>query len=162
MMQLDRNARARIGAEIRMNKALTGATVRVALALLFQFMGAAGRAWPSYETLAEAAGVSPRQTIRAVAQLVSLGYITKTKRWASNRAIKRAGRWIPNQLTNMYLWIKGFALSDKPAVNPRPIYKPEEKPPLLPPISDALAAVLTRFGNAIADRAGLPPASVTA
>ena len=156
-MTLDRNARARIGAEIRMNKALTGSAVRVAQALLFQFMGAVGRAWPSYESLAEAAGVSTRQTIRAVVQLVDLGYITKTKRWADNRAIKRAGRWVPNQLTNMYLWVRGFVLSDKTALKPRP----ESKPEATPPLPDGLAAVLTRFGNAIADKAGLPPASVT-
>ena len=157
MMTMDRNARAKIGAEIRQNKALTGATVRVAQALLFEFMGAAGRAWPSYEALAEAAGVSRRQAIRAVARLVALGYITKTKRWADNRAIKRAGRWVPNQLTNIYCWIKGFAVaavkSAKTALEPRQESKPEAPAPL----ADGLAAALARFGNAIADKFALPP-----
>ena len=118
MAELDRNERARIGAQIRKDDRLTPTAKHVAQHTpLFFFMGATGRAWPSYETMAAEAGVSVRSAKRAIVQLVDSGYITKTRRWGKY-AIKRARRWVPACLSNLYLWVQ--RLSARVAQDPRP------------------------------------------
>ena len=148
-MQIDRNERARIAVQVRKDGRLTHTAKAVAQTLLFAFMGALGRAWPSYETLANEAGVSVRSAKRAIPLLVAAGYLSKTRRWG-RQPTKRAGRWVPTCLSNIYLWVS--RLSAKLAQEPRPkiITLP---PATLPP---ELASALARLGHAIADRSGLP------
>jgi hypothetical protein len=149
MATLDRNQRACIGAQIRKDGRLTHTARLVGQALLFHFMGALGRAWPSYETLAAEAGVSVRSAKRAVPLLVDSGYLTKVRRW-DKRPVNRAGRWVPACLSNLYTWVQ--RLSANVAQKPRPDIKQAAPAPL----PEGLASVLARFGTAIADRSGLP------
>ena len=146
---LDRNERARIGADIRKDDRLTHTAKLVGQTLLFFFMGATGRAWPSYETLAAEAGVSVRSAKRAIPQLVKSGYLTKTRRWGKH-ATQRAGKWVPACLSNLYLWAK--RLSASVAQEPRP----DITKAVTIPLSEGLTRVLERLGQAMADRAGLP------
>ncbi len=154
-MQIDRNERARIGVQIRKDARLTHTAKHVGQTLLFFFMGALGRAWPKYETLAEQAGVSVRSAKRAIPQLIAAGYLTRTRRWGPN-PIQRHGRWTRTCLSNLYVWVK--RLSAKPAPKPRPDIKKEDQAPLPPD----LAAALARFGNSLANKLGLPPAPTPA
>lgn len=147
---IDRESRARQGAEMRVDKRLTAAEFRVGQAILFGIMGALGRAWPSYDRIAEAAGVCRRTAVTAVAKLVKLGYLIKTRRWGKG-LVQREGRWMPHCLTNMYVWAK--RISAKAASNPRPNNIKEVAHEPMPP---ELVKVLARFGNLIADRNGLP------
>jgi hypothetical protein len=149
MAELDRKHRALIGAEIRKDCRLTPTAKQVGEALLFFFMGALGRAFPSYDTLAAEAGCSVRSAKRAIPLLVDAGYITKTRRWGKQATI-RAGRWVPTCLSNLYCWVR--SLSAKPAQKPRP----DIKSPAPIALSEGLARVLERLGHAIADKAGLP------
>jgi len=146
--QIDRNERARIAVQIRHDSRLTPQTKHVAHALLFAFMGALGRAWPSYETLAKEAGCSLSTAKRAVRQLVDSGYISKTRRWGK-MAIKRAGRWVPACMSNVYVWLA--RLSVIPTLEPRTNRSPESKL-TVPALPEGLARVLERLGTSIAER----------
>ena len=154
-MPIDRNERTRIAVRIRKDSRLTPTAKHVGQTLLFFFMGALGRAWPSYETLAAEAGVSVSSAKRAIPMLVAAGYLTKTRRWGRS-AIRRAGKWMPHCLSNLYVWAARL-MSAKSAQEPRPLHKPI--PPA--PLPEGLSRVLARFGNGIADRSGLPAAPVT-
>ena len=142
---LDRNERARIGAQIRKDDRLTHTAKLIGQALLFFFMGATGRAWPSYETLAAESGVSVRSAKRAIPQLVDSGYLTKTRRWGKHPT-QRAGKWVPACLSNLYLWAK--RLSATKAQEPRP----DITKVVAAPLSEGLSRVLERLGHAIADQ----------
>jgi len=154
-MQIDRNERARIGVLIRKDDRLTPTAKHVAHTLLFFFMGALGQAWPSFETLAAEAGVSISSAKRAIPQLTAAGYLTKTQR-RGKYPTKRGNRWVPTLLSNLYIWVQRLSVSS--TQEPRPIIKKEPPAPLPP----ELAAVLARFGNAIADSRGLPKVPSTA
>ena len=148
MATIDRTERARLGAQIRQDTRLTPAARLVALALLFAFMGASGRAWPSYETLASAAGVSVSSAKRAILQLVALGYLSKHRRWGRH-PVQRAGRWVPACLSNVYIWLTRLSVKATPESRLNKIKVPEAMPA-------GVARALERLGHTIADRMGLP------
>lgn len=151
---IDRNVRARLGAKLRQDRRLTGTTFRVAQAALFGCMDArTGRCQAFRARLAHEAGVSERSVSRATNALQAAGYVKVVPTYGQRRRII-GGRWFRPRGANVLEWLVSadFFLSAKLAAVPSPLLKPMFNAPLDP----TLAAVLARFGNAIADRAGLP------
>ena len=171
---LDRNAKARIAAYARAWSArhrqpgqhggpITHAAQRVLGALLWQFHNASsGCCFPSYERIAEAAGVARSTVAEAIKALEFAGVLT----W-QNRIVRvrercqdlwgRAGwRWRVIRTSNAY------AFRDPQAVNSRPVPSKSDqrtgtpdqevsKPVSGPPIDPAspLERALAKFGAAI-------------
>ena len=154
-MAIDRNARARLGAKIRADSRLTPATRLVANAALFAAMDArTGRCQAYRCRLAQEAGVGERSVTRATNALQVAGYIAVVPTYGQRRR-ESGGRWFRPRGPNVLEWRipADFFLSAKMAADPSSSSKKVE----LAPLDPALAAVLARFGNAIADRRGLPP-----
>jgi len=157
---IDRNLRARLGVKLRQDRRLTGTTFRVAQAALFGCMDArTGRCQAYRARLAHEAGCSERSVTRATQALETAGYVKVVPTYGQRRRIS-GGRWFRPRGANVLEWLVSadFFLSAKMAAQPSPLLKPIDNAPLDP----ALAAVLARFGNAIADSRGLPNASACA
>ena len=154
---IDRNARARLGAKIRADKRLTHATRSVANAALFAGMDArTGRCQAYRARLAHEAGCSPRSVTRATTALQEAGYVKVVATWGQ-RHRQIGGLWFRPQGPNVIEWILPSSfLIDRMARYPSPKSKPLPSPPL----PEGLSRVLERFGNAIADRSGLPKSPV--
>ena len=158
-MAIDRNARARLGARLRADRRLSATTRLVGHAALFACMDArTGRCQAYRARLAQEAGCSPRSVSRATAALEVAGYLRVSPTYATRRR-EQGGRWFRPRGANLLEWriSADFFLRDKPAAVPRPILNQ----PAPAPLPEGLARVLARFGNAIADRAGLPKGGMT-
>ena len=154
---INRNARARLGAKIRADSSLSHATRNVANAVLFAVMSArSGRCQASRARLAHEAGCSERTVTRATKDLEATGYLRVVPTWSARRR-QLGGRWFRPRGPNVLEWVlpAGFFLNDRMSRDPSPRITISSPTPL----SEGLARVLTRFGNAIADRAGLPAPS---
>ena len=151
---IDRNARARLGARIRGDKRLTPATRLVAIAALFSSMNArTGRCQAYRARLAHEAGCSKRSVTRATHALQDAGYIKDVPTWGKRHRTD-GRRWYRPRGANVLEWqvSADFFVSAKLAADPSLTFKKIQAAPL----SEGLSRVLARFGNAIADRSGLP------
>ncbi len=154
---IDRNERARLGARIRADKRLSHATRSVANAALFSGMDArTGRCQAYRARLAHEAGCSPRSVTRATQALVEAGYIRVIPTWGK-RHRSDGRRWYRPRGANVLEWqvSTDFFVSAKLAPDPSLSLRKIQAAPL----PEGLSRVLQRFGNAIADRSGLPRAS---
>ena len=154
MTMIDRNARARLGVRIRADRRLTHATRNVANAILFAGMDArTGRCQAYRARLAHEAGCCERSVSRATQALADAGYLSVVPTWGK-RHRSDGRRWYRPRGANVLEWrvSADFFVRDKLAVYPSPISKslPSAQLP------EGLSRVLERFGNAIADRNGLP------
>jgi len=155
-MSIDRNVRARLGARLRADSSLSHATRSVANAALFAGTDARTARCQAYRArLAHEAGCCERTVTRATQALQAAGYLQVVPTWGPGRR-QQDGRWFRPRGANVLEWRipAGFFLRDKMSRDPSSSLKKE--PP--PPLPEGLARALERFGNAIADRAGLPPA----
>ena len=153
---IDRNSRARLAVRIRQDRRLTPTTRLVAHAALFAAMDArTGRCQAFRGRLAHEAGCSERSVTRSTQALQDAGYIRVVPTYGQRRRIS-GRRWFRPRGANVLEWqvSADFFLSAKLAAVPSPSIKKVDPAPLDP----ALVAVLTRFGNAIADKSGLPKA----
>ena len=158
-MVIDGNTRARLGAKLRLDKRLSHATFRVANAALFGCMDARNGRCQAYRArVADQAKCCVKTVSRATATLEELGYIQVVPTWGKRHRAD-GKRWFRPRGPNVIEWRipAGFSVGDKVSPYPRDIIN---KPPseVLP---EGLARVLTRFGNAIADRSGLPEGSMS-
>jgi hypothetical protein len=159
-MAIDRNVRARLGARIRADRRLSPTTRLVGQAALFAATDArSGRCQAYRARLAHEAGCSPRSVTRATQALQEAGYLTVAPTYAQRRRA-HGGRWFRPRGANVLEWriSADFFLSDKLAPYP----SPRSKNPPPAPLPEGLSRVLERFGNAIADRSGLPRVPTTA
>ncbi|MEI7606160.1 MAG: hypothetical protein WCJ64_02125 [Rhodospirillaceae bacterium] len=150
---IDRNARARLGARIRSDKRLTPTTRLIANAALFAATDARNGRCQAYRArLAHEAGCDVRTVSRATHALEKMGYVKIVATWGQRRR-QQGGRWFRPRGANVFEWIlpAGFLRDNLP-----PVPRPQIKNPAACPLPDGLARVLERFGNAIADRSGLP------
>ena len=151
---IDRNARARLGAKLRADRHLTATTRLVAQAALFACTDArTGRCQASRARLAHEAGCHKDTVTTATNALQAAGYLAVVPTYGDRRR-QEGGRWFRPRAANVLEWRfpAGFFLKgDRPAYPSLKITKMEPAP-----LDPALAAVLARFGTAIADRAGLP------
>ena len=154
---IDRNLRARLGAKIRQDSRMTATERHVANASLFACTDAkTGRSQAYRARLAHEAACSERSVTRATNKLQELGYVRVIPTYGPRKRIQD-GRWFRPRGANVLEWLP-ILLTAKPAADPSISIK-KEAAALLP---DGLAAVLTRFGSAVADRFGLPQASAAA
>ncbi len=156
-MAIDRNIRARLAARLRQDKRLTHATRSVANAALFSAMDArTGRCQAFRAKLAHEAGCSPRSVTRATQALQESGYIKVVPTWGK-RHRQDGKRWYRPRGANVLEWqvSADFFVSAKLAADPSLSLRKIQAAPL----PEGLSRVLQRFGNAIADRSGLPRAS---
>lgn len=156
---IDRNARARLGVKIRSDSRLTFATRIVGNAALFGCMDAkTGRCQASRARLAHEAACHKRTVTRATNSLQANGYLKVVPTYGP-RMRAEGGRWFRPRGPNVLEWVfpEGFFLSAKLAANPSTLIKKVD----LSKIDPELQATLARFGGAIADRYGLPPAPNT-
>lgn len=160
-MTIDRNERAKIAVIIRKDGNLTLATKAVATTLLLCFMNKVSRAFPSISTISRESGVSIASVNRAIPILVKYGYIQKFQRRVRQATyVSASNRYIPTMLSNLYLWCFRLNISStqKTMVESK---KDSERPSssLQVGMESSLQAALARFGNAIADKYGLPAAA---
>lgn len=156
---IDRNVRARLGARIRGDRRLSPTTRHVANAALFAGTDArTGRCQAYRARLAHEAGCSQRSVTRATHALQEAGYLTVVPTWGKRHRTD-GRRWYRPRGANVLEWrvSADFFVSDKLSRYPSPISK--SLPPA--PLSEGLSRVLERFGNAIADRSGLPGVPVS-
>ena len=153
---IDRNARARLAVRLRQDKRLSPATRLVANAALFSVMDPrTGRCQAYRARLAHEAGCSARSVTRATAALVTVGYVQLIPTWGQRRR-EHGGRWFRPRGPNVIAWIlpAGFLLASLTTDT-----SPHIKKATPAPLPEGLSRVLERFGNAIADRSGLPKGS---
>jgi DNA-binding transcriptional MocR family regulator len=155
-MAIDRNMRARLGAKLRADTALTHATRLVGNASLFATMDAkTGRAQASRARLAHEAGCAVRTVTRATNALEEAGYIKVIPTYGPRKRVSENGkRWYRPRGANVIEWVvpEDFLLSDKRSAYPSTLYNKSAPAALDPGLSSALA----RLGHSIADKAGLP------
>ncbi len=151
---IDRNLRARLGAQIRADKRLTHATRLVANAALFAATDArTGRCQAYRARLAHEAGCHAATVTRATNTLQEAGYLKVVPTYGPRRRAE-GGRWFRPRGANVLVW-SDVLLKRIPLPSPSiPIKKIATAP-----LPEGLARVLERFGNAIADRSGRPPAT---
>ena len=153
-MAIDRNVRARLGAKIRQDKRLSPTARHVANAALFAATDArTGRCQAYRARLAHEAGCSQRSVTRATQALQDAGYLIVTPTWGQRRR-KDGHRWYRPRGANVLEWqvSADFFVSAKMAALPSSkIYNISPAP-----LPEGLSNALARFGNAIADRSGLP------
>ena len=116
-MGIDRNARAMMGARIRMDAGLTAATRLVALAALFAPGGMAcrtGRCQMHRAALARQAGVCEKTVTRATQALETAGYLHVVPTYGPRRRAE-GGRWFRPRGANVLDWVlpPGFFLKDR-------------------------------------------------
>ena len=151
---IDRNVRARLAARIRVDSRLTPTARHVANAALFAGMDArTGRCQAYRARLAHEAGCSKRSVTRATQALADAGYLQVVPTYGQRRR-ESGGRWFRPRGANVLEWRvpADFFLSAKLAPYP----SPKIQKMVAAPLPEGLARVLERFGNAIADRSGLP------
>ena len=156
-MAIDRNIRARLGAHLRTDRRLSHAEARAAQAILFAGTDCrTGRCQMYRDRIAREATVSLRSVDRAIARLKELAYLVVTPTYGQ-RHRQQGGRWFRPRGANVFTWAIDF-LTATVTAHPRQ----ESYIPPLAPLPEGLARVLERFGNAIADQAGLPRSPKTA
>lgn len=152
-MAIDVRERIAFWNTLRADPRLTGADTRVANVLLFQFMNVnTGRNQAYVATIARLSGVAERSVYRALEKLKRLGLLRIIPTWSA-RMVAIGHRWFKPRGASIYEWLHSFQTA-KLAVQPIRKIKQAAQVPMDP----ALVAVLARFGHAIADRHGLPPA----
>jgi hypothetical protein len=163
-MRIDRNVRARLGAQIRRDTRLTHTAKLVGLAILFAgFDCGTGRCQMYRQRIAREADVSLRSVDRAISQLRVLRYLAVIPTYADKFKFSVNGRRYKPRSANVFIWLTNLLVAK---IAPHPSQKINTKevdkkitkglqPEVMP---EGLAKVLARFGNAIADRYGLPPA----
>jgi len=114
-----------------------------------------GRCQAYRARLAHEAGCCERSVTRATTALAEAGYVKVVPTYGQRRR-QQGGRWFRPRGANVLEWAvqPTFFLSDRKSAAPSLHSKKVEPAPLDP----ALAAVLARFGTAIADSKGLPRA----
>lgn len=148
---IDRNLRARLGAKIRSDKSLTHATRLIANAALFAATDArTGRCQAYRAKLAHEAGCHPCTVTRGTKSLEDAGYLKVVPTYGPRRR-EEGGRWFRPRGANVLVW-SDILLKRIPLPSPSRSLKEIQPAPLPEGLSNALA----RFGNAIADRSGLP------
>ena len=155
-IMIDRNARARLAARIRVDSKLTPTARLVGHAALFAAMDArTGRCQAYRARLAHEAGCSKRSVTRATQALQDAGYLQVVPTYGQRRR-EQGGRWFRPRGANVLEWRvpADFFLSAKLSPYPSSISKNLPTAPL----PEGLTSVLVRLGHAIADRAGLPEA----
>ncbi len=156
---IDRNVRARLGARLRADKSLTPSTRLVAHAALFAAMDArTGRCQAYRARLAHEAGCHVDTVTTATKKLEAAGYIKIVPTYGQRRR-QQGGRWFRPRGANVIEWVLPacfFLKGHRPADPSIPSKKMAPAP-----LDPALAAVLARFGTAIADRHGLPKVAVS-
>jgi len=151
---IDRNARARLGAKIRGDKNLTHAARLVANAALFATTDArTGRCQAYRARLAHEAGCHAATVTRSTNALQEAGYLKVVPTYGP-RCRAEGGRWFRPRGANVLVWNEVLL---KRIPHPLPSLNIKNIAPA--PLPEGLAKVLERFGNAIADRSGLPPSS---
>ena len=151
---IDRNLRARLGAKIRADNRLTHATRCVGAAALFAATDArSGRCQAYRARLAHEAGCHPSTVTRATNALQEAGYLKVVPTYGP-RCRAEGGRWFRPRGANVLVWNEVLL---KRIPHPLPSLNIKKIAPA--PLPDGLARVLERFGNAIADRSGRPPAT---
>jgi hypothetical protein len=150
---IDKNQRARLGVTLRTDERITHAESRAASAILFDGTDVkTGRCQMFRDRIARQSKVSLRSVDRAIAKLKMLGYLVVVPTYGPRRIVK-GGRWFRPRGASVFIWAKLFLVA-RVAEPPRQESKREAPAPL----PEGLASALARFGNAIADRAGLPQA----
>ena len=156
-MAIDKNIRAKLGMKLRTDCRLSHAEARAAQAILFAGTDCrTGRCQMYRERIAREAAVSLRSVDRAIARLKELTYLVVTPTWGQ-RHRQQGGRWFRPRGANVFTWAANFLVATL-AAHPRQNNKQEA----LAPLPEGLSRVLERFGNAIADRSGLPRVPMTA
>jgi hypothetical protein len=149
---IDRNMRARLGAKIRGDKNLTHAT---RLAALFAATDArTGRCQAYRARLAHEAGCHAATVTRSTNALQEAGYLRVVPTYGPRRR-EEGGRWFRPRGANVLVWSEVLL---KRILPPSPSLNIKKEVPA--PLPEGLARVLERFGHAIADRSGLPPATL--
>ena len=152
---IDRNLRARLGAKIRSDKRLTHATRSVGNAALFAGTEArSGRCQAYRARLAHEAGCHPSTVSRGTKALEEAGYLKVVPTYGPRRRAE-GGRWFRPRGANVLVWSEVLL---KRILPPSPSLNIKKEVPA--PLPEGLARVLERFGHAIADRSGLPPATL--
>ena len=155
-MAIDKNIRAKLGMKLRTDRRLSHAEARAAQAILFAGTDCrTGRCQMFRERIAREAAVSLRSVDRAIARLRELAYLVVTPTWGQ-RHRQQGGRWFRPRGANVFTWAANFLVATV-ATHPRQ----ESIQQAFPPLSEGLSRVLERFGNAIADRSGLPRAQMS-
>ena len=148
---IDRNLRARLGAKIRSDKSLTHATRSIANAALFAATDArTGRCQAYRAKLAHEAGCHPCTVSRATKALEEAGYLKVVPTYGPRRR-EEGGRWFRPRGANVLEWNVSLL---KSIPHPYPSISIKKIAPAT--LDEGLSRVLARFGNAIADRSGLP------
>ena len=148
---IDRNLRARLGAKIRSDKSLTHATRSIANAALFAATDArTGRCQAYRDKLAHEAGCHPCTVTRATKALEEAGYLKVVPTYGPRRR-EEGGRWFRPRGANVLEWNASLLKSI-----PLPLPSRSLKDIQPAPLSEGLSNALARFGNAIANRSGLP------
>ncbi len=148
---IDRNLRARLGAKIRADKSLTHATRSVANAALFAATDARTNRCQAYRArLAHEAGCHPCTVTRATKALEEAGYLKVVPTYGPRRR-EEGGRWFRPRGANVLEWNASLL---KSIPQPYPSISLKKIAPA--PLDEGLSRVLARFGNAIANRSGLP------
>ena len=148
---IDRNLRARLGAKIRSDKSLTHATRSIANAALFAATDArTGRCQAYRARLAHEAGCHPCTVTRGTKSLEEAGYLKVVPTYGPRRR-EEGGRWFRPRGANVLVWDASLL---KSIPHPLPSRSLKEIQPA--PLPEGLSNALARFGNAIADRSGLP------
>ena len=148
---IDTIARIKFWADLLADRRFTGSDIRVINVLLFRFMNVkTGRNQAYVAAIARLAGVSEPSVYRALKRLKELGFLRVIPTWG--KQMKAAGgRWFRPRGASIYEWLHSFQ-TVKLTVQPKRKIIKEAQAALDP----GLAAVLARFGNAVADKAGLP------
>ena len=148
---IDRNARARLAARIRVDSRLSPTARHVANAALFAAMDArTGRCQAYRARLAHEAGCSKRSVTRATQALQDAGYLQVVPTYGQRRR-EQGGRWFRPRGANVLEWrvSADFFLSANLAARPSPPITKE-------PLPEGLARVLERLGTAMIERSGRP------
>ena len=148
-MVIDRNERARLGAQLRMDSRLTHAEHRAAEAILFAGTDCrTGRCQMFRERIARESAVSLSSVDRAIAKLKELGYVEVIPTYGP-RCREIGGRWFRPRGASVFVWV---SLIVRVPTHPCKI----QKEPAMAPMSPGLQAALARLGHGIADRMGRP------
>ena len=165
---IDRNERARLGARLRADSRLTHSAYRAAQAVLFGAMnGLSGHCQAFRQWIADQAAVSLSSVDRAIGALEEFGYLTKVPTYGKHR--ERDGRWFRPRGASVFIWRAELFLNVRKTTDSSPKVIPRSNQKLSTAVADemaraeaALMLTLARFGNTVADRAGLPGGAVTA
>ncbi len=142
--------KSKIFADIKGNKNISNSTKLVAQSLLYYFCSNSinGRCNPSIAMISKISTVSISSVNRALAQLVSNGYITKTAVY-DKRVLVRNGKVIPKRLPSILIWTMRLVVNVNMILNNHSKIKKTSDSGHLPP---ELASALARLGHSIADK----------